>query len=50
MLVVGTGTPRGIHFGYVSTRMLIAVVLPVTQSFFVQRYIIRGLTPGAVKG
>ena len=41
-----SGTLRGIHFGYVSARMLIAVVLPLTLSLFV----IRGLTPGAVKG
>ena len=49
-LVAGTGALRSIHFGYISTRILIAVMLPVTQSRFVQRYIIRGLTLGAVKG
>jgi ABC-type glycerol-3-phosphate transport system permease component len=30
--------------------MLIAVTLPVVLSLFVQRYIVRGLTLGAVKG
>ena len=50
MLVAGTGTLRGIHCGFVSTRMLSAVVRPVMQSRFVQHYIIRGLTLGAVKG
>ena len=49
-LVAGTGALRSIHFGYTSTRILIAVMLPVTRSRFVQRYIIRGLTLGAVKG
>lgn len=49
-LVASTGTVRGIHFGFVSTRMLIAVTLPVILSLFVQRYIVRGLTLGAVKG
>lgn len=49
-LVASTGTVRGIHFGFVSTRMLIAVALPVILSLFVQRYIVRGLTLGAVKG
>jgi len=49
-LVASTGTVRGIHFGFVSTRMLIAVLVPVILSLFVQRYIVRGLTMGAVKG
>lgn len=50
LMIASTGTVRGIHFGFVSTRMLIAVALPVTLSLFVQRYIVRGLTMGAVKG
>jgi multiple sugar transport system permease protein len=50
LLVASTGTVRGIHFGYVSTRMLIAVILPVILSLFVQRYVVRGLTLGAIKG
>ncbi len=49
-LIASTGTVRGIHFGFVSTRMLIAVTLPVILSLFVQRYVVRGLTLGAVKG
>lgn len=49
-LIASTGTVRGVHFGFVSTRMLIAVTLPVILSLFVQRYIVRGLTLGAVKG
>lgn len=49
-LIASTGTVRGVHFGFVSTRMLIAVALPMILSLFVQRYIIRGLTLGAVKG
>lgn len=50
ILIASTGTVRGIHFGFVSTRMLIAVTLPVILSLFVQRYVVRGLTMGAVKG
>jgi len=50
LLVSGSGTVRGIHFGFVSTRLLIAITLPVVLSLFVQRYIVRGLTFGAVKG
>jgi multiple sugar transport system permease protein len=48
--ISSTGTVRGIHFGFVSTRLLIAVVPPLVLSLFVQRYIVRGLTMGAVKG
>ncbi len=50
LLVASTGTTRGIHFGYVSTRLVIAVTLPVILSLFVQRYVVRGLTLGAIKG
>jgi len=49
-LVASTSTVRGVHFGYLATRMLIAITLPVVLSLFVQRYIVRGLTMGAVKG
>lgn len=49
-LVASTGTVRGVHFGFVATRMLIGITLPVILSLFVQRYIVRGLTLGAVKG
>lgn len=49
-LVASTSTTRGIHFGFLATRLLIAVTLPVVLSLFVQRYIVRGLTLGAVKG
>ncbi len=48
--IISTGTVRGIHFGFVSTRLLMAVLPPLVLSLFVQRYIVRGLTMGAVKG
>lgn len=50
LLVSGSNTVQGILFGFVSTRMLIAVTLPVVLSLLVQRYIVRGLSLGAVKG
>jgi multiple sugar transport system permease protein len=50
MLVAGTDSVRGIMFNFVSTRMVIAVTLPVVLSLLVQRFIVRGLTFGAVKG
>lgn len=48
--ISSTGTVRGINFGFVSTRLLMAVLPPLILSLFVQRYIVRGLTMGAVKG
>ncbi len=50
MMVAGTDSVRGIMFNFVSTRMIIAVTLPVILSLLVQRFIVRGLTFGAVKG
>ena len=50
MLVAGSDTVRGIDFGFVTPRMLIAVTVPVILSLMVQRFIVRGLTFGAVKG
>jgi multiple sugar transport system permease protein len=50
MLVAGSDSVRGIMFNFVSTRMIIAVTLPVVLSLLVQRFIVRGLTFGAVKG
>lgn len=47
--IISTGTVRGIHFGFVSTRLLMAVLPPLILSLFVQRYIVRGLTMGALK-
>jgi multiple sugar transport system permease protein len=50
MMVAGTDSVRGIMFNFVSTRMIIAVTLPVILSLLVQRFIVRGLSFGAVKG
>ena len=41
---------RGIDFTVVSVRALTAIVPPVALALLAQRYIIRGLTFGAVKG
>ena len=50
LAIASSASSRGINFGYIATRMLLAVALPVVLSLFVQRYIIRGLSLGAVKG
>lgn len=50
MLVAGSDSVRGIMFNFVATRMIIAVTIPVLLSLLVQRFIVKGLTFGAVKG
>jgi len=45
----GEGT-QGIAFWNVAVRVLIAIVPPIGLSLLVQRYIVRGLTLGAIKG
>ena len=41
---------RGIEFWFVAVRTLIAILPPVVLALLTQRYIVRGLTMGAVKG
>lgn len=41
---------RGIMFNFVTTRLLLAITLPMVLSLLVQHYIVRGLTFGLVKG
>ena len=51
MLVAGSDTVRGIDFGFVTTRMLIAVTVPVILSLDgAALHCQSGLTFGAVKG
>jgi multiple sugar transport system permease protein len=49
LLVSGAKWGRGIMFWYVAVRCLIALIPPIVLSLFVQRYIVRGLTFGAIK-
>ena len=46
----GAVDTRGIQFWFVAVRTLIAVSPPVILALIAQRYIVRGLTFGAVKG
>jgi ABC-type sugar transport system, permease component len=50
VVIAGTSDTTGIQFWYVSTRMLMAILPPALLTLTVQRYIVRGLTFGAVKG
>jgi multiple sugar transport system permease protein len=48
--MAGAVDTRGVQFWFMATRALIAMVPPVLLALLAQRYIVRGLTLGAVKG
>ena len=48
--IAGAVDTRGVQFWFMATRALIAMVPPVILALFAQRYIVKGLTLGAVKG
>jgi multiple sugar transport system permease protein len=50
VMLVGAEQTRGVDFQYVGTRMVAMMAAPVIASLLVQRYIVRGLSLGAVKG
>lgn len=50
VVIAGTSDTQGIQFWYVSTRMLMAILPPTILAMTIQRYVVRGLTFGAVKG
>jgi multiple sugar transport system permease protein len=49
-LVLASRSTRGVDFNIASVNTLIGIVPPVILYFFVQRYLARGLSFGAVKG
>ncbi len=48
--MAGAVDTRGIQFWFVAVRSLIAITPPVVLALLAQKYIVRGLTFGAVKG
>ena len=48
--MAGAADTRGVQFWFVAVRTLIAMTPPVVLALLAQRYIVRGLTFGAVKG
>ncbi len=50
VVIAGTEHTQGVQFWYVSTRLLLAIIPPTILALTVQKYIVRGLTMGAVKG
>lgn len=50
VMLIGAEQTRGVDFQFVGTRMIAMIIIPVLASLLVQRYIVRGLSLGAVKG
>lgn len=50
VVIAGVEHTQGIQFWFVATRLLLAILPPTLLALTAQRYIVRGLTLGAVKG
>jgi multiple sugar transport system permease protein len=50
VIIAGVEHTQGIQFWFVATRLLSAILPPAVLAITAQRYIVRGLTFGAVKG
>jgi len=48
--LAGAEDTRGVQFWFIATRAILALAPPTILALFIQRYIVRGLTFGAVKG
>ncbi len=48
--IAGIEHSRGVEFWFLATRLLVALLPPAILALLAQRYIVRGLTFGAVKG
>jgi len=48
--IAGAEQTRGVDYQFVGTRMLAAIIVPMIAAVLAQRYIVRGLSLGAVKG
>jgi len=50
VIIAGAEHTRGVQFWFVGVRVLITMLPPMILALLAQRYIVRGLTLGAVKG
>jgi len=50
VVILGAEHTRGVQFWYVGVRALLTMMVPTLLALAAQRYIVRGLTFGAVKG
>jgi multiple sugar transport system permease protein len=48
--IAGAVDTRGVQFWFMGVRAMTAIIPPVLIALLAQRYIVRGLTLGAVKG
>jgi multiple sugar transport system permease protein len=48
--MAGAADTRGVQFWFMAVRAMIAMIPPVVVALLAQRFIVRGLTLGAVKG
>jgi multiple sugar transport system permease protein len=48
--ILASRSTRGVDFNLAAVNTILAIAPPVIMSFFVQRYLARGLSFGAVKG
>lgn len=48
--IVGAEQTRGVDYQFVGTRTLWAMIVPLIAALLAQRYIVRGITMGSVKG
>jgi multiple sugar transport system permease protein len=50
VFLAGGDQTRGVNFQAIGTRMLLTASVPLIAALLAQRYIVRGLSLGAVKG
>jgi multiple sugar transport system permease protein len=50
VIIAGAEHTRGVQFWFVGVRTILTMLIPTLFALLAQRYIIRGLTLGAVKG
>ncbi|MGH2534346.1 MAG: carbohydrate ABC transporter permease [Thermomicrobiales bacterium] len=50
VIIAGAEHTRGVDFQFVGTRVLLTMLPPLVMALLAQRYIVRGLSLGAVKG
>lgn len=50
VIIAGAEHTRGVQFWFVGVRVMLTMLPPVVLALLAQRYIVRGLTLGAVKG
>jgi multiple sugar transport system permease protein len=50
VIIAGAEHTRGVQFWFVGVNVLLTMLVPIALALLAQRYIIRGLTLGALKG